>query len=465
MLALLGGEILARLLFDMDNLPHGRWLALDTLARLGRLAALALMVWLGLAALSLVAVRSAVASRVLNAGSRARDYLCSTAPALRLLALFAAATAGLTPLAARRYQLAWRAAAVFACAAVALGIAAELAVGLRRAARRQARPDPVSANQPAGDMASAAWPSPTWIGRLAWDIELAFLGFLVFPRIAGFQLAIAGVAFLLVTVAPPMRLPRPVVAALGLGALLGLAIDVRWPSQRRFSSVHAPFSTLGLALLRRLTDFDGDGSSGLLGLDCDDFDPGRSPTTEDWPGNGRDEDCSGADAKVVAPPGFPVPSTPSKSSSRPDVFLVTVDALRADALAWMPRTSLWAEHCLRFDQARTASNFTSMGISALLTGTESRYLRSDYRIAILPPPKGPDATPQSQPPTLATVLRRAGYFGSAVVPFQPPLLYFFHGFEDVRVPPSRRVTTPAGAVLTQSRAARARKPAGRPFLL
>jgi len=118
---------------------------------------------------------------------------------------------------------------------------------------------------------------------------------------------------------------------------------------------------------------------------------------------------------------------------------VTVDALRADALAWMPRISRWAERCYRFDQARTASNFTSLSISALLTGTEARYLRSDYRIAILPPPAGKDTFPQSQPPTLATILRRAGYFGSAIVPFQPPLLFFFHGFGDVRLPPSHRV--------------------------
>jgi arylsulfatase A-like enzyme len=464
-LLLLVCEILARLLFDRDNLPHGRWLALDTLARLGRLAALTAMAWLGLAALSLAAARSAVVRRVAQACSWARDYLCSTAPALRMLALFVAANAALTPLAARRYQLAWRAAAVFACAAVALGMAIELAMEVRRAARRQAGPAPATAEQPAVCGASAGWPRPTWMGRLFWSVVFAFLGFLVFPRIAGFQPAIAGVALLLVTVAPATRLPRPLVAVLGVAAVLGLAVDVRMPSQRRFASVHAPFSALGLALLRRLTDFDGDGSSGVLGFDCDDSDPARNPRAEDWPGNGIDEDCSGADARLVSPPRASAPSPSSDSRSRPDVFLVTVDALRADALAWMPRTSRWAERCLRFEQARAASNFTSLSLSALLTGTEPRYLRSDYRIAIVPPPKGLDAHPQSQPPTLATHLRRAGYFGSAIVPFQPPLLFLFHGFDDVRVPPSRRVTTPGGEVLAQARAALQRKPSGRPLLL
>jgi arylsulfatase A-like enzyme len=66
---------------------------------------------------------------------------------------------------------------------------------------------------------------------------------------------------------------------------------------------------------------------------------------------------------------------------------------------------------------------------------------------------------------LATILRQAGYFGTAVVPFQPPLLYLFHGFEDVRIPPSHRVSTPASDVLAQMRAALGRRPSDRPLLL
>ena len=58
--AILGGEILARFAFDTDNLPHGMWLVLDSLARLGRLAALAAVVWLGLALLSLLSPSSDV---------------------------------------------------------------------------------------------------------------------------------------------------------------------------------------------------------------------------------------------------------------------------------------------------------------------------------------------------------------------------------------------------------------------
>jgi len=456
-LALLCGEFLARLLLEPSNLPHVRWLAFDALARTGRLGALVMVSWLGFAAESLASSRSSHIRRVDYVVSRARGHLCATAPALRMFALFALATIALTPLAARRYQLAWRAAAVFACAVLTLGITVELAWESRRAAHRRAGHEQEVRLMPV--------PRPTWPGRLLWGLVLTFLGILVFPRIAGFQPAIAGVALLLVTVTPAPRLPRPAVAALLAAALLGLAVDVRIPSQRRFASVHAPFSALGLALLRRLTDLDGDGSSGLLGFDCDDSDPDRHPTADNRPGNGIDEDCSGADAKLISSPVVSGPLPASESRPRPDVFLVTVDALRADALAWMPRTSHWSERCLRFDQARTASNFTSLAVSSLLTGTEARYLRSDYRIAIVPPSKAAGASPQSQPPTLATMLRQAGYYGSAVVPFQPPLLFFFHGFDDVRIPPSHRVTTPAKEILFQARAALIRKPRDRPFLL
>jgi hypothetical protein len=250
--------------------------------------------------------------------------------------------------------------------------------------------------------------------------------------------------------------------ALALAAVVGIAVDVRLPALRRFASAHAPYSALGLGWMRRLTDFDGDGSSGVLGLDCDNWDPARQPKGEDVPGNGIDEDCSGADAQVVPAPAVTLPPA---AAARPDVFLVTVDALRAETLAWMPRIGRWASHCISFDHARSASNFTSLSLSALLTGTEPRYLRSGYRIAIVPPLDRGDPREQSQPPTLATIVRHAGYFGTAVVPFQPPLLFLFHGFDDVRTPPDRRVTTPASDVLAQARAALLRRPPNRPLLL
>ena len=443
-LGLAGLEIVACLLLDAAG-PRGRDFVWDTLARLGRIGVLVGMAWLAWAVLTLAARRSARLASALALGSRMRDHLCASFPAARLALLLGLATVALTPAAARRYQLAWRAAAVYACGVLACGVVLELGLAWRRSRSR-------------------GWAQATWIGRALWMAQAAFLGILVLPRIAGFESAVVATAVLVLVVAPALRWPRVGLAVLVSAAAVGIALDARLPALRRFASVHAPYSAIGLRWLHRATDFDGDGSSGVLGLDCDNWDPDRQPQADDLPGNGVDEDCSGADASVVpAPVVAPPPS--SQATRRPDVLLVTVDALRADALAWMPRTRRWADRCISFAEARSSSNFTSLAISALLTGTESRYLRSDYRIAIVPPLDRTQPDSQSQPPTLATVLRRAGYFTSAVVPFQPPLLFLFHGFDDVRLPPGQRVTTPASEVLPQTQAALARGTAERPLFL
>jgi hypothetical protein len=434
-------ELIARTAFDA-GLPRGRDLLWDTLVRLGYLGALAGTAWLASAALAVACRRSSRVAAKAAFLSRLRGQLCSSWPAARMTVLFALATGALVPVTSHRYQLAWRAAAVFACGVLVCGVAVELAVAWRRC---------------------RGWGHPTWLGRGLWMAQAAFLGVLVFPRITGFSFAVAGTAVLFFIVAPSVRLPRIVLAALVMTSAAGLVVDARLTAVRRFASVHAPYSALGLRWLHRLTDLDGDGSSGLLGLDCDNWDPGRQPKAEDLPDNGIDEDCSGNDAHLTPAPTSSVPAR--ASAPRPDVFLVTVDALRADALAGMPRLSRWASQCISFEQARSASNFTSLAVPALITGTEPRHLRSNHRIAIVPPNDPADPRGQSEPPTLASLLRHAGYFGTAVVPFQPPLLYLFHGFDDVRVPPNSRMTTSAGEVLTQARGALARRPAERPLFL
>lgn len=443
MLGLFLLELVARTAFDA-GLPCGRDWIWDTLVRIGNLAALAGTAWLLSATLVLGCKRSARAAAAAASLARLRNHLCSTWPAARMAALSALATGALVPVTAHRYQLAWRAAAVFACGVLVCGVVAELIFAWRRSGAR-------------------GWATATSIGRGLWMAQAAFLGVLVFPRITGFTLAVAGTALLLLVVTPAVRLSRLALATLVVLSAAGIGVDARLTAVRRFTSVHAPYSALGLRWLHRLTDFDGDGSSGLLGLDCDNWDPTRQPQAEDLPDNGIDEDCSGKDARLVPGPTAPMPS--SASAFRPDVFLVTVDALRADALAWMPRIRRWANQCISFEQARSASNFTSLAVPALITGTEPRYLRSNHRIAIVPPSDPSDPQAQSEPPTLAALLRHAGYFGTAVVPFQPPLLYLFHGFDDVRVPPNRRVTTPASEVLTQVRGALARRSIDRPIFL
>jgi hypothetical protein len=93
-----------------------------------------------------------------------------------------------------------------------------------------------------------------------------------------------------------------------------------------------------LARLRKASDSDRDGASGLFGGgDCDDHNPEIGPHADDVPGNGKDEDCSGKDAEKVEL-GARSEQAPKdarkwaleKLPPKPNLILITVDTLRHD---------------------------------------------------------------------------------------------------------------------------------------
>lgn len=106
---------------------------------------------------------------------------------------------------------------------------------------------------------------------------------------------------------PSPRARWPALSAL-LVALAPLALTVRAAHGASLSEGgalsierQAPLSRISLGLLRRISDRDRDGVSALFqGGDCDDHDRRVSPRAIDVPGNGRDEDCQGGDAKPPA---------------------------------------------------------------------------------------------------------------------------------------------------------------------
>lgn len=147
----------------------------------------------------------------------------------------------------------------------------------------------------------------------------------------------------------------------------------------------APLGGIGLALLRRITDRDRDGASARFGGgDCDDGDPGRRPGADDVPGNGVDEDCSGADdaPMIVAPPPIPAPATAQSdaawlSARFPaglSVVLVTVDTLRADlGYAGNPRPlspniDALAKESVVFERAYSLASYTGKSVGPMLLG-------------------------------------------------------------------------------------------------
>lgn len=151
----------------------------------------------------------------------------------------------------------------------------------------------------------------------------------------------------------------------------------------------APVSRAVLPIARRLTDRDRDGfGRGFGGGDCDDRNPARNPAADDTPGNGLDEDCSGADSvgattrSLAVTPAELLQERRAAIPEQLNLILLIVDTMRADVLRHpkriTPRIDQLCEESVVVNNAYAPASYTGKSVGPLLIGKHSSETNRDF---------------------------------------------------------------------------------------
>ncbi|MBK7153994.1 MAG: sulfatase-like hydrolase/transferase [Sandaracinaceae bacterium] len=213
-------------------------------------------------------------------------------------------------------------------------------------------------------------------------------------------------------VALPRGLAHPGRVALAVALLASVAILGGWrlPRARSFTT-RATWSTGYLvAGLQSVSDLDRDGVASFpFGADCAPFDGTRSPLARELPENGVDENCDGRDTPAAAQDESGPLTIAPLTGDQPDLYLITVDALRADHLGFMgydahptsPDLDALVGRGVVFERAYSQDSGTAPSMWSLMVGKTP--FQAELVATGFPPNYADSET------TLAEHLKAAGY--------------------------------------------------------